>query len=208
MFEKRFTYDIEVFPKYFLFVAKEWDKDEWTIIQNDRAKMLAFWREHLGDDYLWIGYNNHNYDDKVIRWYLDGQNAYEASNSIIRGSEWQLPYEVSRAFHYHSYDAFTRVVDRAMSHGVSLKTLEAYMGVPIEEEHVPFDYDGELTSDEIATLVHYCKADVANTERVVKLQNELTGDLDGRIGMCELVGNPDLINLSKARAAIRILQGD
>lgn len=207
MFTSKFVFDIEVFKHYFLFVAKEYGKDKWVIIE-DRERLLNFWKAHNSPEHLWMGYNCHSYDDNVIRWYLNGGDPYEASQNIITGDDWRPPYEVTKLFYYYSYDAFTRVVDRTMAHGVSLKTLEGYMGVPIDEDHVPFDLPRELTPEEKAVVIHYCKSDVINTERVIIAQNKLTGDLDGRIGMCELVDRPELINMTKARAAIAILQGD
>jgi hypothetical protein len=208
MFENRYVYDIEVYPKYFLFVAKAFNEDKWVIIENSRDKMIRFWKSHRGPEWLGIGYNCHAYDDLVIRWYMGENDAYEASDNIINSETWRLPYEINKAFNYYSYDCFTRVVDKSMAHGVSLKTLEAYMGVPIDEEHLPFDYPDELTKDEIGTLIHYCKSDVINTERVCKIQNKLTGDMDGRVGLCELYNRPELINMTKARAAVAVVQGD
>lgn len=207
MFERKFVFDIEVFPHYFLFVAKEYGKDKWIIIE-DRESLRNFWRTHNSAEHLWMGYNCHSYDDNVIRWYLNGGNPYVASQNIITGDDWRPPYEVTKLFYYYSYDAFTRVVDKTMAHGVSLKTLEGYMGVPIDEDHVPFDLDRELTAEEKAVVIHYCKSDVMNTERVIVAQNKLTGDLDGRIGLCQYANNPKLINMTKARAAIAVLQGD
>lgn len=207
IFEFKFVYDIEVFPKWFLFVAKQFGEDKWVIIEN-RKDMMRFWKTHNTPDWLGLSYNGHQYDDNVIRWYLNGGDPYTASKNIITGDNWRPPYQITKSFYFYSYDAFTRVVDKTMAYGVSLKTLEGYLGVPIDEDHVPFDLPRELTPEEKAVVIHYCKSDVINTERVIIAQNKLTGDLEGRIGLCEYANNPKLINLTKARAAIAVLQGD
>lgn len=90
MFEKKFTYDIEVFPHYFLFVAKQFGEDKWVIIEN-REDMMKFWRTHNTAEHLWMGYNCHNYDDNVIRWYINDGDPYEASKTSLQVTTGDLP---------------------------------------------------------------------------------------------------------------------
>ena len=54
--------------------------------------------------------------------------------------------------------------------GLSLKAIEAHLGMDIEESEVDFNIDRELTHEELELTIRYCKFDVDATEKLYHLR--------------------------------------
>ena len=136
-----------------------------------------------------VGYNNHYYDDRIMKM-LTYQPGYKltdkikqrmvkkANDSIINNEPlgWlkntdNLPYK--------SLDCFQQIdVSRP-----SLKKVEGNMGVSIIESSVPFDIDRELSPDENLETLKYCEYDVLNTVRIFKMRKDYYKSKDAVIDM-------------------------
>lgn len=64
--------------------------------------------------------------------------------------------------------------------GISLKAIEAHLGIPIEETGVDFNIDRPLTESERRRTEYYCRYDVDATEILWKLRQ---GYLDNKVAV-------------------------
>lgn len=163
-------YDFEVFKYDWLVVIIDPINDKETVIVNDPIKLKRFYEEHKGD--IWIGYNNRNYDNYVLKGIIAGFDPYEISDWIVNKK--RKGWEFSNIFNripLISFDCFTGYN--------GLKTLEAFMGMNIVETSVPFDIDRKLNQEEINETIFYCRHDVKNTIQVfLKRKNEFDSHVD------------------------------
>ena len=191
-----YIFDSEVFRYDWLFVFKELDQDDWTVIYNDQDALEEFMNRHP-----WLcGFNNKHYDNHILRAALSGyepSQIKEVSDQIIYGaSGWTLvPEKIS-------FDSFDLMDDCQI--GLSLKAIEAHLGMPITESSIPFDIDRKLTSDEMQETIHYCKADVAATEKLYHLRE---GYLDSKRTVGEMAGiSPaEALSMTNAKLTARFL---
>ena len=113
-----------------------------------------------------VGYNNYNYDDKILYRMLNPAMAmqryiYATNNAIIQNNGGNLP-KISNP----SLDTMQQIdVSRP-----SLKQIEGNMGRNIKETDVRFDIERPLTDEERALTEYYCGYDVKNTIEVYKLR--------------------------------------
>lgn len=163
-------YDFEVFKYDWLVVIIDPINDKETVIINDPIKLKQFYEQHKGD--IWIGYNNRNYDQYILKGIIAGFDSYEISDWIVNKK--RKGWEFSNIFNripLISFDCFTGYN--------GLKTLEAFMGMNIVETSVPFDIDRKLTPDEIKETIFYCRHDVKNTIQVfLKRKAEFDSHVD------------------------------
>jgi hypothetical protein len=160
-----YTYDVEVFKHDWLVVFKSIRTGEYTVIHNDNYTV----KEFMTADKLLVGFNNKHYDNHIIKAILCGaDNALvkEINDFIIDGKlgfeHWFL--RENQAW-FNSFDIFDD-----MQMGLSLKAIEAHLGLDIEETSVPFGIDRPLTDKELEETVRYCMYDVDVAERLVKLR--------------------------------------
>ena len=59
-----------------------------------------------------------------------------------------------------------------MQQGTSLKSIEAHLGMNIEETQVDFDIDRPLTTEELKLTIQYCKFDVQATEKLCEIRKD------------------------------------
>lgn len=163
-------YDFEVTQYDWLVVIIDPINNKETVIVNDPMKMKRFYEAHKGD--IWVGFNNRNYDQYILKAILCGFDPYEVSYWIVNKK--RKGWEFSNVFHkipLISFDVFTGY------HG--LKTLEAFMGMNIVETSVPFDIGRKLKPEEIEEMIYYCRHDVQNTIEVfLKTKNEFDAHMD------------------------------
>lgn len=118
-----------------------------------------------------IGYNNYNYDDKMLLQMINGicQKWLKSCNDqIISGKE---TYHIQPDF--SDLDCYTldcmQQID--LSHP-SLKKIEGNLGLNIHESSVSFDINRPLTDQEKAETLDYCRSDVSATIDVFKLRKD------------------------------------
>ena len=148
-------YDTEVF-KFDWLVVFECD-GEVTKIHNDKAALKRF----LSTTQILIGYNNYNYDDKIIAAILKNKDPYETSQKIIKGERFGL----------HLNKPLTLDTMQELK-GVGLKEAQANMGLSIIETPIDFNIDRKLTNEEVEQVFKYCKNDVLTTKEIFKKRED------------------------------------
>lgn len=183
---KILVFDFEVFRYDWLFVALDFESETYTIIENDREKLINFYEQHKQD--IWIGYNCKNYDKYILQAIINGVNPKLINDYIIGGDNgWELFRE---RLDINLYD--TMII------GKSLKQLESYFGVDIRESEVDFNINRPLTDKERASNIEYCKSDVYNTAKVFAYNID---DFNAQIGLIKL-SKGSLQDLSKTKAQL------
>lgn len=155
------VYDFEVFRHDWLVVFKYDDQEECII--NNRASLMEFYETHKRDAF--VGFNNSRYDDYIFRAILTGLNPYFVSRWIINDNKPGYSYPNIGRYNFVSLDLSTDVVGAV---GISLKQIEANMGLSIVESPISFDINRNLTQEELDDVLKYCKHDVAATQRLLE----------------------------------------
>lgn len=186
------VFDFEVFRYNFLFVALNLETGEYTIIEDDRDKMIEFYKDNINS--IWIGYNCKNYDRYILQAIIEGVNPKPVNDYIINGGQgWKL---FDKKLDINLYDC--------MIMGKSLKQLESYFGVDIRETEIDFNINRPLTDKERASNIKYCKSDVYNTALVFKYNID---DFNAHLGMVKLAkGSLSQLANTKAQLSAKILQ--
>ena len=183
---KILIFDFEVFRYDWLFVAMDLETQDYTIIENDRDKMIEFYNNNINN--IWVGYNCKNYDKYILQAIIEGVNPKPVNDYIIGGGNgWEL---FNNRLDINLYDC--------MIMGKSLKQLESYFGVDIRESEIDFNLDRPLTDTERASNIKYCKSDVYNTA-VVFMHNKQ--EFEAQIGLIKLSCS-SLSDLSKTKAQL------
>lgn len=183
---KILVFDFEVFRYDYLFVAMDLETETYTIIENDRDKMIEFYNQHKQD--IWVGYNCKNYDKYILQAIINGVNPKLANDYIIGGGNgWKVFRD---KLDINLYDC--------MIMGKSLKQLESYFGVDIRESEIDFNLDRPLTDNERKSNIEYCKSDVYNTSKVFMYNID---DFNAQIGLIK-IAKSSLQDLSKTKAQL------
>ena len=161
-----FIFDCEVFVHDWLFVFKEIATGEYTVIHNDNDAVVAFMERNpfLG------GFNNKHYDNFILKGVICGLTPEQIKeiNDLIIVEEvngWDIP--VLREYRVY-FDSFDLMDDCQV--GLSLKAIEAHLGIPIEETEVDFNITHRLSEKELQETIYYCKYDVDATEKLYHLR--------------------------------------
>lgn len=161
-----YIFDCEVFAHDWLFVFKEIATGEYTVIHNDNDAVVAFMERNpfLG------GFNNKHYDNFILKGVMCGLTPEQIKeiNDLIIVEEvngWDIP--VLREYRVY-FDSFDLMDDCQV--GLSLKAIEAHLGIPIEETEVDFNITHRLSEKELQETVYYCKYDVDATEKLYHLR--------------------------------------
>lgn len=161
-----FIFDCEVFAHDWLFVFKEIATGEYTVIHNDNDAVVAFMERNpfLG------GFNNKHYDNFILKGVMCGLTPEQIKeiNDLIIVEEvngWDIP--VLREYRVY-FDSFDLMDDCQV--GLSLKAIEAHLGIPIEETEVDFNITHRLSEKELQETIYYCKYDVNATEKLYHLR--------------------------------------
>lgn len=183
---KILIFDFEVFRYDWLFVAMDLETQNYTIIENDRDKMIEFYNDNINN--IWVGYNCKNYDKYILQAIINGVNPKPVNDHIINGGNgWELFRD---RLDINLYDT--------MIMGKSLKQLESYFGVDIRESEIDFNLDRPLTDTERASNIKYCKSDVYNTALVFMHNKQ---EFEAQIGLIKLSCS-SLSDLSKTKAQL------
>ena len=147
-------YDFEVWPKLWCVTIINPITKEKTVIVNDAKKLIYHYTKHKNE--IYVGFNSRNYDDYIFKAILCGFEPWKMNDWII--NKGRKGFEFSSLFRkikLHSFDCMVGFN--------GLKTLEGFLGLDICETEIPFDYDGEFTSDMIDKVLYYNEKDVMAT---------------------------------------------
>lgn len=157
-------YDFEVFKKDWLVVFIS-ENDEEIVVWNDPAVL----RKALERFDCLVGFNNYSYDDLILTGIMAGYNNYEVwklSNAIVNGGN--IPsYIRATARKLPSLDT-----KQELPPSLSLKEIEANLGMNVVETPVNFDMDRPLEDKEVDTVIEYCKHDVETTKKLFLLRKD------------------------------------
>lgn len=179
-----YFFDCEVFAHDWLFVFKSAETGIYTIIHNDPETLQEFMRD---DDVLLCGFNNKHYDQFILKAALaeaSPEDIKELNDYIIGGGGgWEHPLMRENRYFFKQFDVFDdcRV-------GLSLKAIEAHLGMDIQESEVDFNLDRALTDYEIDETIMYCVHDVDATEELYKLRKNY---LKNKLFLGRAKGIPD-----------------
>lgn len=192
-------FDFEVFVKDWLVVVLDMDAKKEHVIINSHADLLTLYEEHKSD--IWVGFNNHHYDDYILKGILCGMNPKEINDFIILKEEagWKFS-NLFKEIPLLSYDVFQAKIDRG------LKFFEGSLGNMVKESSIPFDIPRKLTEEELQETVKYCRHDV---EQTVEVFMERKSDFDAIISLIQMF--PESlsirdIGLTKAQISAKILE--
>ena len=163
-----FIFDYEVFAYDWLLVAKNISTGEYTVIHNDNDAVKAFMEQSP----LLGGFNNKHYDQfihKAVLFDATPEEVKAINDFIIADGQngWDHPLMKS---HYVYFEQFDLMDD--CQQGLSLKAIEAHLGMDIRETTVDFNIDRPLTEEELQEVIFYCKHDVDATERLYHLRRD------------------------------------
>lgn len=181
-------YDFEVFKHDWLAVFIN-ERDEHLIVWNDPAILKKILEKF---DCI-VGFNNYNYDDLILTAIMSGYNNYEVwklSNSIVNGGN--IPSDIRAT----ARKLTTLDTKQELAPSLSLKEIEANLGMNIVETPVSFNLDRELTGEELETVIKYCIHDVETTKRLFLLRKDY---FESKFDICKEF-KLDKLDVRKTRA--------
>lgn len=188
------SYDFEVFAYDWLVVLKDKETGIRTRIHNDNEAL----KMALSDDSIYVGFNSKHYDQFIAKAVAAGftpQEVKQVNDFIIGGGQgWECP--MLRDFYF----AFNNVdVKDDMQMGLSLKAIEAHLGLSVKESSVPFDIDRPLTPEEIEETFFYCEHDVDTTEKILDIRKDY---FKNKINLGRLAGLSDVKAMGMTNAKL------
>lgn len=166
MIDNLFIFDCEVFAFDWLFIFKNKVTKERTVIWNDNEAVREFMRQEP----LLAGFNNKHYDQFILKAVLCDfvpEEIKRVNDFIILGGHegGELPELRDCGVYFDQYD----LMDDCQQ-GLSLKAIEAHLGMDIRETTVSFDLDRPLTEQERQEVEFYCNHDVDATDELDDLR--------------------------------------
>lgn len=177
-----YIFDFEVFAKDWVVVYKRITDGVYFVYHNDPDGVCEFMREF---DPLLGGFNVKHYDNHILKAVMLGiepQDVKAVNDAIILYDQpgWNIPGLRDCGIYFDSFDLMDD-----MQQGLSLKAIEAHLGMNIHETEVDFNLDRELTPAELEQTIKYCKFDVDATEKLFYLRESY---LDNKITLGQARG--------------------
>lgn len=191
--------DFEVLKYDWLVVLKNLQTNEYTEIANSKEQLEKYFYEH--QDALWITYNGNHYDNYILKAILSDVDPYLVSKLII--AEGKQPWQIEKALKFKkiNFNSCDLMVDML---NTSLKELEAYMEMSIEESDISFDIDKKLTDEELKIMFKYCRHDVDATSKFLETR---TGYLKSKFILMKMFNLPkSILSKTSAQIAAQVLQ--
>lgn len=159
-------FDFEVFKHDWLLCVKYLKEDKWINIHNNVEMLIEFLKSEK--ESLWVGFNSNHYDIWILNAILQGLDPFVISKKIIEENlkGWQLGLKST------SIATIDLKQDNIDNLSLSLKEVEANIGLSIEESNVDFNLDRKLTNDELMLTLKYCKHDVLATQFLFKQRED------------------------------------
>lgn len=173
--------DTEVFAYDNFAVFKEVATGVKTQFHNDNEGILEYLQEQSeqGGNPIYVGANIKHYDQFILKAMANDfapQEIKALNDFIILGGNngWEYPPLRDAYLNINICDLFDD-----MQIGLSVKAIEAHLGMNIEETEVDFNIDRPLTPEEIEQTFFYCGYDVDAEIEYLKLrkgylENKLT----------------------------------
>ena len=187
------VYDVEIFPNVFHAVIYDTELKTRTCIEiserkNDIRNLIRLFTEN--DNKIFVGYNNHHYDDVIINYIIDYkekltdlpyrricQSLFNLSSYIVKdeeGSRERLK-RWKYAHYFKSMDLLTMQFSQKLR--VGLKTMQVTMHYKNVQEY-DGDFDQPLPVDKIDEMIAYNINDVEST---TELLNRLKEQIELRL---------------------------
>ena len=191
-------YDFEVFAYDWLVVVMDMSKKETHVIINSPEELEALYKANIHE--IWCGFNSRHYDQYILKAILCGFDPKKVNDYIItKGNPGWKFSSLFRQFPLWNYDVM-------LNTDVGLKSFEGFMGNNIKETSVPFNIDRNLTEEEIAETVKYCKHDV---EQIIQVFLKRTEEFNTMMYFIKHFGlSMDSISKTKPQLAAEILGGN
>ena len=182
--------DFEVFPYDWHCHIKDYLTGERIKIWNDPETLRRFYEQNKKE--LFFGYNIRRYDQYIFKGILCGMNPKPINDWII--VEDKDGWKYSNAFKkvpLNFYEIQTK-------QDKSLKQLEGFLGMSIEETQVDFNIQRPLTAEERALTEHYCEHDV---DAACEVLNATWDEFRASLSMCKIFRRP-LRDMCKTKAQL------
>ena len=187
------VYDVEIFPNVFHTVIYDTEYKQQLCFEiserrNDIEELITLFTED--DNKIFVGYNNHHYDDVIINYIIDYkekltdlpywricQSLFNLSSCIVKDEEGSRE-KLKRwkyAHYFKSMDLLTMQFSQKLR--VGLKTMQVTMHYKNVQEY-DGDFDQFLPSDKIDEMIAYNINDVEST---TELLNRLKDQVDLRL---------------------------
>ena len=181
------VYDVEIFPNVFHAVIYDTELKTRTCIEiserkNDIRNLIRLFTEN--DNKIFVGYNNHHYDDVIINYIIDYkdkltdlpyrricQSLFNLSSYIVKdeeGSRERLK-RWKYAHYFKSMDLLTMQFSQKLR--VGLKTMQVTMHYKNVQEYNG-DFDQPLPVDKIDEMIAYNINDVESTSELLNRLKE------------------------------------
>lgn len=189
-------FDFEVFEYDWSVVLFDSKTKSEKVIINDKEKLEDFYQENKFD--IWVGFNNKNYDQHILKGILCGFNPKKISDYIIidHNNGWGYSNLMNKIY--------TIQYDIMNSLNKGLKTYEGFQGKNIKESDVAFNIPRKLTKEEIEETIIYCRSDVINT---YELFIKTIKDFKAHMNLVKMAGgNLKYLSKTKTQLSSIILQ--
>ena len=189
-------YDFESFKYDWVVVFIDYDTRKKCTIVNDREKLIKFYKGCMKNNVILVGFNCRNFDQWLLKGIIKGLDHYKLTNGLIN--------EGKKGYQLIPRHNEVPVINFDVMQGFNgLKTLEAFLGMSIDETEVDFNLDRKLTNDEIQSTINYCTSDVLATIEVFEKSRH---EFDSLIGLVEMYDLPlESIGKTKAQLSATIL---
>ena len=132
---------------------------------NDKAASSSMLKRLCSGKYDIYGFNNHNYDDFVLRYVL--------TNQPVSTTKQQSDKYINKEFDKKEWPAGLVTWDlRDQLLSVSLKKYEAMKGLSVKESTVPFDKSDEFNTTELEEVIRYNVQDLRSTLSLFNTRND------------------------------------
>lgn len=195
------VYDCEVFKHNWLVTFKDIENNHYTQVWDDNEALEAC----IDENNIYIGFNNKHYDQFIIKAICVGLppiQVKKVNDDIISNDlqGWQIPELKDYRLNMINVD----VMDD-MQQGLSLKSIEGHLGLPIKETEVDFNIDRPLTEEEKRLTEKYCKHDVDSTHELYKLRKDYYAN-KVQLGKLAGVKDVDAMAMTNAKLTAKMLK--
>ena len=132
---------------------------------NDKGASASMLKRLCSGKYDIYGFNNHNYDDFVLRYVL--------TNQPVATTKQQSDKYINKEFDKKEWPAGLVTWDlRDQLLSVSLKKYEAMKGLSVKESSIPFDKADEFSAIELEEVIRYNVQDLRSTLSLFNTRND------------------------------------
>ena len=132
---------------------------------NDKGASSSMLKRLCSGQYDIYGFNNHNYDDFVLRYVL--------TNQPVAATKEQSDKYINKEFDKKEWPAGLVTWDlRDQLLSVSLKKYEAMKGLSVKESSIPFNKADEFSAVELEEVIRYNVQDLRSTLSLFNTRND------------------------------------